>query len=286
MSSLSKRLLTRQVPPPEHGAATAAPARFIPKEELAGYSTWTPDPLGVAPEQRAAAAPARRMALESPTGAQSPFPLAASDSAPAGGLVQSATGPTGPTNPTAPTGPTPAELEALQQAARQAGYHDGYRDGLAALESFKRSFAQQMAAQIGQMVRSMEAQVDQLDHAMSQALLHSAIGLARQVVRSELVTRPELVGQVARDAVAAITLAARHIEMAVHPDDLALVQDGLGDLAERRGVVLLADPTVQRGGCRLRSEVGSVDAGIETRWAQAVQRLGAPPQEWAWETPS
>lgn len=251
MNSSSRRAAPRQVPAPEHGSALQpSHTRFIPKEELAGFASWTPGPLGPALATTPASHPGAPRVTE-PAGARA----------------------------TAVEEPAP-DLEALQQAARQAGYHDGYRDGLAALESFKRSFAQQMASQVGELVQAMELQVDRLDEDLARTMIRSTIGLARQVVRSEVTTRPELVVQVARDSVAAITAAARSIEMRLHPQDVELVRAAMGEAAERRHVSFVADGSISRGGCLVESDLGSVDATIEARWTQALQRLGVETGEW------
>ena len=64
--------------------------------------------------------------------------------------------------------------------------------------------------------------------------------------------------------------------MHVHPDDLALVQQGAADALAARSARLLADATVSRGGCRVDSDIGRIDAGIEARWSQAAATLGQP----------
>jgi flagellar assembly protein FliH len=158
--------------------------------------------------------------------------------------------------------------------ARQAGYQDGYRDGLVALDSFKQSFAAQMTAQLGALVGAFDAAFAQLESQIADSVAASATALARQVVRSELATRPELVATVASQAVEAVLLSAKHIRVHVHPDDLALVRQGAADALAARGARLLADAAVSRGGCRIESDLGRIDAGIETRWAQAAATLG------------
>ena len=174
----------------------------------------------------------------------------------------------------------PAATEAQrgdeQQAAHQAGYQAGYRDGLVALESFKQTFALQMTAQLGQLVTAFDQAFADLEHEVAASVARTATALARQVVRSELVARPELVAQVASEAVNAVLLSARHIRAFVHPDDLALVQGGAGEALAARQARLLADPTLSRGGCRIESDLGSIDACIETRWAQGAATLGQP----------
>lgn len=276
MSSSSRRPAPRQVPPPQAGAGASPHARFIPREELLGYTSWTPGALGPA------AQPASTQTLKSPLQAESrasKLPGLAQTN-PRSAPIEPAREVTAPTRglPDQPT--QEVDLESLQQTARQTGYHDGYRDGLAALDNFKRSFAQQMATQLGHLMNSMNGELQALEAEMAQAIVQAATGLARQIVRSELVTRPELVTQVARQAVAALSQSVRRIEMRVHPDDLALVQAGLGEEAVARGVTCIADPGVSRGGCSLQTELGSVDARIEHQWELALRRTGQDAAQW------
>ncbi len=161
-----------------------------------------------------------------------------------------------------------------QQAVRQAGYQDGYRDGLVALESFKLSIAQQLAAQLVPLVSGFDQALHELESQIADSVARTATALARQVVRSELVARPGLVAQVASEAVNAVLLSARHIRVFVHPDDLALVKAGAAEALAARGGQLLGDAGLSRGGCRVESDLGSVDARVEVLWAQAAATLG------------
>ncbi|MEO8154820.1 MAG: FliH/SctL family protein [Rhizobacter sp.] len=228
-------------PPPGGAAKPATPySRFIPREELSGFAAWKPGALSGADEAPNAA-------------------------------VQRAE----PPAPPAPPKPSPAEeLAAHVRAARTAGYQDGYRDGLVALEGFKQSFASQTTAQIGALTSSYTQQLDALQQDMARALAVSATHLARQMVRGELVQRPELVAAVAQEAVDTLLLSAHHITLRVHPDDHALVSQGAADVLAARGARLLSDIGVTRGGCVVESDIGVIDASLETRWRRAAASLG------------
>jgi flagellar assembly protein FliH len=171
--------------------------------------------------------------------------------------------------------PTPAEWQAQVAAARQAGYQDGYRDGLAALENFKQSFAAQATAQVGRLIEGMDREFGALESRMAEAVTATAVALARQVLRSELQARPEQVAAVAAEAVNAVLLSARQITLAVHPDDLPLVADGAADVLQARGARLVADAAIERGGCKVESDLGAVDARMSARWQQAAAALGS-----------
>lgn len=245
---------TRQVPPPQgpgagtsggdrpgagSGAARAgAPySRFIPREELGSFAAWHPDALNAE--------------------------LDASIMAPgaAGGPAAA-----------------PADAAALQAqaaAARQAGYQDGYRDGLVALDSFKQSFAMQMTAQLAPLVQAFQTQLDALEQQMAQAVAQAAVLLARRIVRAEIEAHPEQVAEAATQAINAVLQSARQIRVLVHPEDHALVAAGAAEALQSRGARLLAQPGIQRGGCLVESDLGQIDARIESRWRQAAAVLGS-----------
>lgn len=249
--------MPRHVPPASGNRPAATYARFIPREELQEFAAWRPDSFGDSFESFGGLRRAE------------PEPEPAPEAAPE---------PEIDLTPPPPAGPTAEEMHAAVQAAaveaRQTGYQDGYRDGLVALEGFKQSFAQQMSAQIGQLVAAFNAQIDALESELAATVAATATQLARQVVREEVKTRPEQVARVAEEAVNAVLLSARHIRVFVHADDLPLVASGAAEALEARGARLMASAQVHRGGCLIESDVGRIDARIETRWSQAAAVLG------------
>jgi flagellar assembly protein FliH len=171
-------------------------------------------------------------------------------------------------------GPSEQEWLARVESTRQQAYEEGYRDGMAALEDFKKTYTAQAGARLGQLVQSFDAQWAELENRMADAVSRSAVLLAQQVLRNELRTNPSLVQAVAAEALNTVLMSARQVLVRVHPDDLPLVAEGAGEALQARGARLQADPSVQRGGCSVESDAGTVDATIENRWARAVQAMG------------
>jgi len=173
-------------------------------------------------------------------------------------------------------------VEARIAAARHGGYQDGYRDGLAALESFKQSLAAQATAQVGQLLQGIDQGFQALEQQVADAVAATAVELARQVLRTELAARPEQVARVATEAVGQVLASARQIALHLHPLDLPLVAAAPADAEAlaARGTRLVADESLARGGCRVESDLGVIDARIDVRWAQAAAALGVE-QPWA-----
>jgi flagellar assembly protein FliH len=227
--------------------------RFIPREEMPEFANWTPGAFGATPDARATA-----------------------DAAAAARAARAAAA----AAPAAPPPPTEAEWLARVQAAREQGYQDGMRDGHAGVEAMRQQLNAQLGARFGQMVAELDGQWDALESSMAEAVTATAVQLARQVIRAELATRPEIVAQVAQEAVHAVLVSAKHLRLRIHPGDQGHVAAGAADALQARDVRLLADPQVEPGGCILESDLGRIDARIATRWAAAAAVYG---RDDAWE---
>ncbi len=278
--------LARQVPPPPNSRGGVPYTRFIPREELQDFAAWLPDAFGGA---ASFSQPVQPGSPQAPAWAAGDAERRVGPPVPAWPVAAGFSADSSPAPAEAPeveivldTPPTLAELQADMQAemarqvaaARQQGYQDGYRDGLVALDSFKESFASQVSGQVTQVLASLDRELGQLEQQLAAGVARVATELARQVVRSELVQRPALVVQVAQEAVDTVLMSARHITVQVHPDDHALIAQGCAEALAARGARLLAHSAVPRGGCRVESDVGVIDARVATRWAQATQALG------------
>jgi len=232
------------IPAPAGSKATGSYSRIIPAEELGNFDTWRPDALS---GTNAASRPTLQQRAQA-QGQHAPDP-------------------------------TPADIQHVLAQARKASYEEGYRDGLKALEDFKKSHAEKMQAQttstLAQWLSNLDAQWDELEPRIAQGLSRAAVRLARQVLRQELQAQPEHVVALAREAVQAIAHSARRIELMIHPDDLALVQDALEETLLTRGGRIHADASITRGGCRVQADIAAVDATLEHRWAQAALTLGS-----------
>ena len=238
----------KPAPLPPRGAPQS---RFIPREELEGFASWRPGSFGGA---------------GAPPSPPADVPENRAHAAP----------------PPPPAPPTEAEWLEEVRHARETGYADGYRDGQVALEAFKENFARQMAAQFGALLANLDDQWNALEEQMALAVTRTSVQLARQVVRHELDTRPEIVSRVAQEAVGAIVLSARHLRVRLHPADHQHVLDGAGEALKARDARLVADPTIEPGGCVVDSDLGQVDARIGTRWAAAAAVFG---REDTWDAP-
>lgn len=149
---------------------------------------------------------------------------------------------------------------------REKGFHEGLAEG--------RALAQKQAQQLQALADDCARSLGGLEQEIGQALISLATSIAEQVLRSTLESHPEkildIVGEIVQmhgDSDAVLTLR-------VHPDDHALVHDHLEQDGALKRWRLLADDTLQAGGCRAETALGAIDATLQTRWRRALGTLG------------
>ena len=244
MNSSNSKGGIKNIPAPE-GSKPSTYGRFIPREEINSFEVWAPQNIGNNQStQKVPPGPVRK------------------------------------TEPPQTKGMNPTEDPSLAlQKVREDGWREGYASGISSLEQFKQEYATKVSSQIGSMIESLSAQLDELQQDMARAMATCATGLARQAVRSELEHRPELVAQVATEALESLLSNARHIVLHVHPKDLPLISQGSAEILSTRGVRILGDTSITPGGCLVESDIGMIDATVETRWRRAVASIGCH-SEW------
>ena len=266
--------------------------RFIPREELKGFAAWNPNSLEDPAAPRAAPgessagggihkAPFSVRAGVADGAATEPADSQSKTRPTSGDAGGAAVPPVGKPRSTRAHEPKPepkVDVDTLVKESRHSGYQDGYRDGLAALESYKQTQSAQMAAfmsdQVGALVSDLHQRLELLEAQLSGRIAGVALELARQVVRSEIATRPELVVSVAEDAMSTILASARSIVLRLNPDDLAMAHGSLDEQLKARGARLVGDPHVAQGGCLVESDIAVVDASVEARWNRVAAAMG------------
>jgi len=142
-----------------------------------------------------------------------------------------------------------AQREHVLQAASQQGYEEGLRrwnDILAAAE-----------ARSAEMARQHESD-----------LIKLAVKIAEKIIGDRLHADPNTMIQIVSEALKSVR-RERSLTIQVHPDCVALVRGKLDELKLRLGgakeIWVEPNPEVKPGGCIIQSDVGVIDARIDTQ---------------------
>jgi flagellar assembly protein FliH len=162
----------------------------------------------------------------------------------------------------------------------QRGYDEGFTQGREDALVAGRQAVQSQVEILQRMMLSLTAPFAELDEDVETALLELATAVARQVVRRELATDPELVLAIIREAISLLPVAARRITLQLHPEDARLVQEHMSATLEEGLWRIVEDPACARGGCIVTTEHTRIDASLEQQIERiATNVLGAAGEE-------
>jgi len=152
--------------------------------------------------------------------------------------------------------------------------------------------SQQVASPSPPQVQPMQiARLQRLVHDLTTQLTHDkerllgelaphlvclAIAIARRIVAAEIRQDRQVVERTVRAALEELSFAT-NLQIRVHPDDESIIQQILTVdetmVSKFSEMKVIADPTVERGGCVVESERGIIDASIPTQFAQLQETL-------------
>ena len=213
----------------------------IPKEKLTAYERWE---LAAFDETRPKATPA------TPT-------------APA---AKAAT-------PAAPVSTAPADaatIAAATEEARSRGFAEGREAGYAEGMKAARANAERMA----RLADAYDAALRQTEEGLAQDILDLSLTVARQIVRTNLAVRPELLLAVISEAMAMVPSHHGHPSLVLHPSDAAMLHEALGQQIAHTGWRVVEDAALQRGDLRVESTNAELDATLKSRWAAVADAIG------------
>lgn len=184
-----------------------------------------------------------------------------------------------------------AAEEFKQEACRQEGYAEGFAQGRAKatveaqrqMADFIANQGRDAAREFARLFATVQAQLVEAEQVMAQGTLELACELARQVLRRELSVDPKAVQSVIREALGLLVADTKSAVVRLHPLDLKVLEEVIRTEFSSLSLILLADPTLTRGGCLIESAGTVVDGTLEKRWMRAVASLGL---ESSWEEPA
>lgn len=165
----------------------------------------------------------------------------------------------------------PAQLTEREQRAFERGRVQGHGEGQAA----ERRVKAELGAKVAQLVDQMSARFGELQEQGADQLLELAFTIARQVVRREISLQPDALMPVAREAVAMIIDQHAHPRIFLNPQDFAVLRADFDADGLFKGCRFIADARIARGGCRVETAQGEIDATLATRWERVLAALGS-----------
>lgn len=164
--------------------------------------------------------------------------------------------------------------EKAQREGFQTGFTAGHEEGLKTGFDSGRAEADQQAAILRQLATSFGNEVAAANDIMAEDMLNLALDLAKAMLKTALAVRPELVLPIVGEAIRYLPSVQQPAILYVHPQDVTVVKEHMGDELEKSGWRVAEDIQIARGGCRVETASNQVDAALPVRWQRIAEGLG------------
>lgn len=166
--------------------------------------------------------------------------------------------------------------QAVEEAIniRKKAEAEGYNAGLEMALSEMETSLQQSRKESEEMLEKARQEKLAIMSSAELEIVKLAIAVARKVIAAELITNPEVIGAVVREALTYLD-DTENVSVRVNPSDIDKIQllSQNGHLSNGHLLAeIKADKRISPGGCILETPNGSVDALLETR-QKAVEKV-------------
>lgn len=159
-------------------------------------------------------------------------------------------------------------LAALERDAFAKGFAQGERAGLEA--AAKRGDA--MLRRLTQTLDEMTGLRAQMIRDTEQQMVSLALAVARRIIHREVSLDRDLLIAIARVALDRLGEDAK-VSIRLNPDDYAITEAARAAEWSGTHVSVVADSRVPRGGCRIESDFGALDAGVDAQIEELAHAL-------------
>ena len=164
--------------------------------------------------------------------------------------------------------PQPVSAAQLEQEIFARGFAQGQQAGAAAAQQETAQLAWKLAATLDDLVRVRNEMIRHTEKQMVQL----ALAVARRVVHREVSIDADVLLTMMRVALERVSDAAR-VAVRLNPADHQSVTAALADAPTSDQVTLIADGRVPRGGCKVESEYGDIDTGVDAQIQEIARAL-------------
>jgi len=168
------------------------------------------------------------------------------------------------------TAPAPIESQpdAIERDAFSKGFSQGERAGAEA--AAKRGEA--MLRRLTDSIEELATLREQMIHQTERQMVQLALAIARRVVHREISLDQDLLVAMARVALERLGENAQ-VTVRLNPEDFEATAAARSAQWTGTHVTVVADARVGRGGCRVESEFGAMDAGADAQIQEIARAL-------------
>ena len=149
------------------------------------------------------------------------------------------------------------ESENIKKSAFEEGYRLGLEKAQADIESFK-----------NELTSFMNARNDVFEY-IAPDILEISVNIAKTIIKKELDSDPQVLINTIVDVLKTVSKNEPKITIKVRPQSVQFIKDTIPNITYQYGIEskinIVADPSIEEGGCVLETNNGIVDASIDTQ---------------------
>ena len=149
------------------------------------------------------------------------------------------------------------ESENIKKSAFEEGYRKGLEQANTDIETFKNNISNFMGA------------TKEVFEYIAPDILEISMDIAKKIIKKEVETDPQVLINTILDVLKTVSKNEPKINIRVHPQYAQFIKDTLPTVTYQYGIEtkinIIADPSVESGGCVFQSNNGIVDASIDTQ---------------------
>ena len=154
----------------------------------------------------------------------------------------------------------------VREEARKLGYDEGYQEGFKKGEVYSNQEFKPLFKAFDDHVRELSGFRKKMYFKLEQEMIGLVVALAKKVIRHELSVREDSIQAMIRLAVESV-LDKENMNIKVHPADKDFAESFQPELHqlfnEIKNITFEANPALDRGGCMIETNFGTIDARLE-----------------------
>jgi len=163
--------------------------------------------------------------------------------------------------------PSPSDPAQIEKNAYEHGFHQGEKAGLEIAERKIEAMMKRYADTVLEVGKLKPTLYLQAEH----DVVKLALEIAKKIVHREVRIDREIIQTLVRVALSHVAVKSA-VTVRLHPADHAFMLEkraaALPSGESEREMVLVADKSIERGGCLIEAECGDVDARIEEEFRE------------------
>ncbi|WP_249979020.1 flagellar assembly protein FliH [Vreelandella olivaria] len=169
-----------------------------------------------------------------------------------------------------------AEEEGYQAGlarGHQEGLEQGLKEGHAQAEEELKQQVRQTVAPLHSLAKQFSDALERIDDTVAHDLVELALATGKQLAAKAIQESPEQILDIVRDLLHTEPPLVGQQRLWLNPKDHELVQEHMGSELSAANWTLQPDDQLARGGCRVTSAQGELDATFESRWQTVCAQL-------------